>query len=428
MKSEKIVARLPKGTRDFNSVEVKQRKYISNIIESVFMQYGFEPLQTPTFEYTDVLMGKYEENNKLIYSISNNQEDDPECGKNFGFGTKSLKYDLTVPLARYISMNRNIKFPFKRYQIQNVFRGDRPQKGRYREFTQCDVDIVGSKSLYNELDLMSIYAEVFAKLGLNYTIKINNRKILSEISDMFGLDFDQFISVLDKSTRIVDADNAELEKLLKAKTLDDVAGILGETEGVKELRWVLDRLKVPNRYPNSNINFEFDVLLARGLDYYTGTIFEVVSNDSSMKSSIGGGGRYDNLTEMFGVKGITGVGISFGLDRIYDVMSELKKLPTFKQKTTKILFCVVGEESLDWAYENMKEVRGLIPCEMWSDPCRVKKQLDYANELGIPYVVIVGESEVRDKTLTLKDMSTGTQEVLTSQQLLMKFHLEKFCR
>lgn len=470
---------LPKGTRDFGPADVQKRKYILNTIETVFKKYGFMPLETPTMENLTTLEGKYgEEGDKLLFRIldsgdflkslkdyndkmlSDESQDatflpsytgklndlDAKATTKF-IAEKGLRYDLTVPFARYVVMNRNeITFPFKRYQMQPVWRADRPQKGRYREFWQCDADVVGSDSLLNELDLIQIYAEAFTKLGINnYEIKINNRKVLAGIAQVVkSIDAMNTIAVaIDKLDKIgEDGVSKELTEQgftqTELNTLFDIITIKGENQtilnqlkdklqtsaeglkGIDELAFILAS------NPNPNINLTLDFSLARGLSYYTGCIFEVVSNDGTLKSSIGGGGRYDNLTGIFGLPNVSGVGISFGLDRIYDVMDELKLFPEqLRATSTQVLFCHFDEASQQYCLPAAKALRDKgIATEIYPDVVKKKaiaKQLDYANALQIPFAAIAGETEVEQGIFNLKNLVTGEQKAVTLTELIGTF-------
>jgi histidyl-tRNA synthetase len=470
---------LPKGTRDFGPADVQKRKYILNTIETVFKKYGFMPLETPTMENLTTLEGKYgDEGDKLLFRIldsgdflkslkeyndkmlSDESQDvtflpsytgklndlDAKATTKF-IAEKGLRYDLTVPFARYVVMNRNeITFPFKRYQMQPVWRADRPQKGRYREFWQCDADVVGSDSLLNELDLIQIYAEAFTKLGINnYEIKINNRKVLAGIAQVVkSIDVMNTIAVaIDKLDKIgIDGVSNELTEQgfsqTELNTLFDIITIKGENQtilnqlkdklqaseeglkGIEELAFILAS------NPNQNINLTLDFSLARGLSYYTGCIFEVVSNDGTLKSSIGGGGRYDNLTGIFGLPNVSGVGISFGLDRIYDVMDELKLFPEqLRATSTQVLFCHFDEASQQYCLPAAKALRDAgIATEIYPDVVKKKaiaKQLDYANALQIPFAAIAGETEVEQGIFNFKNLVTGEQKAVTLTELIGTF-------
>jgi histidyl-tRNA synthetase len=464
---------LPKGTRDFGPADVQKRKYILNTIETVFKKYGFMPLETPTMENLSTLEGKYgEEGDKLLFRIldsgdylkslkehndkilSDESQDatfapsvsgklidlDSKAATKF-ISEKGLRYDLTVPFARYVVMHRNeITFPFKRYQMQPVWRADRPQKGRYREFWQCDADVVGSDSLLNELDLIQIYDEAFTKLGIkNYEIKINNRKVLAGIAEVVkSIDVMNNIAVaIDKLDKIgeegvrkelveqgfseselntlfdiitIKGENKEILNQLKGKLQSSQEGL----KGIEELAFILAS------NPNPNINLTLDFSLARGLSYYTGCIFEVVSNDGTLKSSIGGGGRYDNLTGIFGLPNVSGVGISFGLDRIYDVMEELKLFPEqLRATSTQVIFCHFDEATQLYCLPALKALRDAgIAAEVFADNKKLGKQLDYANALQIPFAAIAGETEMQQQVFTVKNLITGEQQTCTTQALI----------
>jgi histidyl-tRNA synthetase len=438
---------LPQGTRDFGPDTVRKRNYIFSVIRYVFEKYGFQPLETPAMENLDTLMGKYgEEGDRLIFKILNNGLGDPTNiekskkgfelalqGKNSKELTeRALRYDLTIPFARYVAMNQaKLHFPFRRYQLQPVWRADRPQRGRYREFYQCDADVVGSKSLLNEVELASVYAEVFKKLSLKVAIKLNNRKILAALAAASaGAD-----KLTDITVAIDKLDKIGLEKVeeeLKAKGLGEdqvtiirrylnIAGnnneklasldkLLGAEplarEGLEELRWILDFLAATS---GSDLPIEIDFTLARGLNYYTGTIFEVKSLDVQM-GSIGGGGRYDDLTGLFGVPGIPGVGISFGVDRIYDVLEELNAFPEEVQTGTDVLFFNLGEKECQAAFQLAGILReNGIRCELYHEAVKFDKQFKYAEKRQIPFVIIIGSQELQDRKCTIKDLRNGQQ-------------------
>ncbi|MBP5319021.1 MAG: histidine--tRNA ligase [Paludibacteraceae bacterium] len=447
---------IPKGTRDFLPEEMEKRNYIFNTIKSVYAQYGFRPIETPAMENLSTLMGKYgEEGDKLLFKILNSgdylhdvtDEDWREHNSNKmlkKLSEKGLRYDLTVPFARFVVQYRDqIKFPFKRYQIQPVWRADRPQKGRYREFYQCDADVVGSDSLVNELELIEIIDTVFSKFGIRVAVKINNRKVLAGIADMIGAP-DKIVDItvaIDKLDKIgLEAVNAEL----LGKGLDDrqvaalqpvllmqggnreklaaLSQILQASEmgvkGVAELTELLDLLdgaEIRN-------TVELDLTLARGLNYYTGTILEVKALDVQI-GSITGGGRYDNLTGIFGMEGVSGVGISFGADRIYDVLNQLDLYPKSAAMGTQIIFLNFGPAELRYLLPLVRRVREAgIAAEIYPDAVKFKKQMGYANDRQIPYVAIVGEDEMAKGVVMLKDMATGEQNPLTIDQLIAKFH------
>ena len=444
----KVNVSIPQGTRDFGPEVVRKRNYIFSTIRNVFELYGFQPLETPAMENLDTLMGKYgEEGDKLIFKILNNGLDNTDKekqiredfekvlqGKNTkGLTERALKYDLTIPFARYVAMNQGqLTFPFKRYQMQPVWRADRPQKGRYREFYQCDADVVGSNALLNEIELAAIYAEVFGKLGISVTIKINNRKILAALAEICGgadkmVDITIAIDKLDKiglekvkeelSQRGLSADQISIiEKYLSisgdnATKLAQIKELIGNNEtgkkGIEELEYIATQLTTDD----SRLTLDFT--LARGLNYYTGTIFEVAANNVQM-GSIGGGGRYDDLTGLFGVPNIPGVGISFGVDRIYDVMEELKLFPETLQVSTQVLFFNLGEAESRAAFMLVQQLRGNnIRCELYPDTAKFDKQFKYAEKKNIPYTVIIGSKELTDNTCTIKKLATGEQQTIS---------------
>ncbi len=453
----KVKAGLPQGTRDFSAEVVRKRNYIFNTIRSVFELYGFQPLETPAMENLETLMGKYgEEGDKLIFKVLNNGLERPEKhlkakedfekvleGKNAeGITERALRYDLTIPFARYVAMNYGqLSFPFKRYQIQPVWRADRPQKGRYREFYQCDADVVGSNSLLNEVELVNIYATVFGKLGIDVEIKINNRKILGALSELCGgtdkmMDITIAIDKLDKigidkvkeelSQKGLDKEQINLieQYLFISKYSGNNDIILQELkkfflnsqtgkQGLEEIEYILNYNL--NIWPNTLI---IDVTLARGLNYYTGTILEVKARNAQM-GSIGGGGRYDDLTGLFGVPNLPGVGISFGVDRIYDVMEELKLFPEEVHLGTQVLFFNLGEAESKAAFSLMQQLRSKnIRCEIYPEQVKFDKQFKYADRKNIPYAVIIGIKELEDGTCTLKDLKKGEQQTVQQQELI----------
>ncbi|MEN9697433.1 MAG: hypothetical protein RLZ56_854 [Bacteroidota bacterium] len=445
---------LPQGTRDFNAATVQKRQYIFQTIRWVFETYGFQPLETPSMENLETLMGKYgEEGDKLIFKILNNGLDNPQkrtqieegwekvlTGKNSTIITeRALRYDLTIPFARYVAMNHGqLTFPFKRYQIQPVWRADRPQKGRYREFYQCDADVVGSDSLINEVDLLAIYVTAFEKLQLPVEIKINNRKILLGLAQVCGgedklIDLTIAIDKLDKIgwEKVKEELNQKgfsntqqdlVERYLtisgsNAEKINQLAQLLGDNEngrkGIEELNYVLSY----HQTTGMDKHLVADFTLARGLNYYTGLIFEVKAIDAQM-GSIGGGGRYNDLTSLFGVPNIPGVGISFGVDRIYDVMEEKKLFPASIDQTTQALFFNLGEEEAKVAYQQMMQLRNKkIACEMYPEKSKFDKQFKYAEKKGIPYVVIIGTDEVSKKECSIKHLPTGQQTNIAFKDL-----------
>lgn len=445
---------IAKGTRDFSPIEMAKRNYIFNTIKEVFLLYGFQQIETPAMENLSTLMGKYgEEGDKLLFKILNSGDylksapDDLLENRDYihlitKISEKGLRYDLTVPFARYVVMHRNeIQFPFKRYQIQPVWRADRPQKGRYREFYQCDADVVGSDSLMNEVELISMIDEVFHRFGVNITIKVNNRKVLSGIAEIIG-EPEKIVDItvaIDKIDKIgIDNVNAELlEKGLpqsavdalqpllslsgsNEEKLDSLASLLQNSEvgmkGVEELRYVLSQAQA--QQPKACI--ELDVSLARGLNYYTGTILEVKAQDVVI-GSITGGGRYDNLTGVFGMPGTSGVGISFGADRIYDVLNALDLYPKDTLASTKVLFINFGDKESEVALKYVMQLRKEgIPAEIYPDATKMKKQMTYANNKNVEYVAMVGETEIANGTIALKCMESGEQENLTIHQVIQK--------
>ncbi|MGM9839937.1 MAG: histidine--tRNA ligase [Sodaliphilus sp.] len=445
---------IAKGTRDFSPIEMAKRNYIFNTIKEVFLLYGFQQIETPAMENLSTLMGKYgEEGDKLLFKILNSGDylksapDDLLENRDYihlitKISEKGLRYDLTVPFARYVVMHRNeIQFPFKRYQIQPVWRADRPQKGRYREFYQCDADVVGSDSLMNEVELISMIDEVFHRFGVNITIKVNNRKVLSGIAEIIG-EPEKIVDItvaIDKIDKIgIDNVNAELlEKGLpqsavdalqpllslsgsNEEKLDSLASLLQNSEvgmkGVEELRFVLSQAQA--QQPKACI--ELDVSLARGLNYYTGTILEVKAQDVVI-GSITGGGRYDNLTGVFGMPGTSGVGISFGADRIYDVLNALDLYPKDTLASTKVLFINFGDKESEVALKYVMQLRKEgIPAEIYPDATKMKKQMTYANNKNVEYVAMVGETEIANGTIALKCMESGEQENLTIHQVIQK--------
>lgn len=442
---------IPKGTRDFGAAEMARRNYIFDTIRSVFRLYGFRPIETPAMENLSTLMGKYgEEGDKLLFKILNSGDWcaglEPEAlsgGEAARLAAKvcekGLRYDLTVPFARFVVQHRNeLQMPFKRYQIQPVWRADRPQKGRYREFYQCDADVVGSDSLLNEVELLSLVDEVFARLGIRITIKLNNRKVLAGIAEHIGAP-DKLIDIttaIDKIDKIgMDNVCAELaERGLDCGAIDALRPILaigGTLEerldaldalladnptgalGVRELREVTDGL----RATGLRAELELDVALARGLNYYTGTIIEVKARDVAI-GSITGGGRYDNLTGVFGMPGLSGVGISFGADRIYDVLNALDLYPAEAQNSTQVIFLNMGQKEAEASLRAAMRLRRLdIPAEVYPDAAKMKKQMGYADALHIPFVAIIGEEEMADGTVTLKNMATGEQQRVRAEEM-----------
>ena len=446
---------IPKGTRDFSPLEMAKRNYIFNTIKSVFLLYGFQQIETPAMENLSTLMGKYgEEGDKLLFKILNSGDylkdapDDLLASKDYihlitKVSEKGLRYDLTVPFARYVVQHRNdLQMPFKRYQIQPVWRADRPQRGRYREFSQCDADVVGSNSLLNEVELVSMIDEVFKRFGINIVIKLNNRKILSGIAEVIGAP-EKIVDItvaIDKIDKIgLDNVNAELlEKGLSQEAIDTLRPLLtlcGTNEeklstlksllansesgmkGIEEMMFVLDSAAALNL----KSQVELDVSLARGLNYYTGTILEVKALDVEM-GSITGGGRYDNLTGVFGMDGLSGVGISFGADRIFDVLNTLDLYPADTIATTKVIFINFGEKEAATCLQHMAALRAAgISCELFPESAKMKKQMAYANAKGVPFVAMVGESEMESGTISIKNMATGEQNNCTVDQVIVRF-------
>ncbi len=446
---------IPKGTRDFSPVEVTRRHYIMDTIKGSFNNFGFQPIETPSFENSETLMGKYgEEGDRLIFKILNSGDflrkvnDATYAEKNSvkitpTISEKALRYDLTVPFARYVVQHQNeITFPFKRYQIQPVWRADRPQKGRFREFFQCDADVVGSTSLWQEVELVQLYDTVFSKLKLEgVTIKMNNRKILSGIAEMIGaedklIDFTVALDKLDKigeekvKTEMLEKGISQ-DAIEKLQPLFSVAGNASEKletlkkllsvseigmEGISELEFIVTAIETLQL---SAAQLEIDVTLARGLNYYTGAIFEVSAPEGVAMGSVGGGGRYDDLTGIFGMKDMSGVGISFGLDRIYLVLEELNLFPETVTATTKVLFINFGEKEALYAMKAISNLRNAgIRAELYPDNSKMGKQMGYADKRDIPFVVLAGESEMREEMYTLKNMKSGEQECLSLANLL----------
>lgn len=443
---------IPKGTRDFSPVEMARRNYIFDTIRGVFGLYGYRQIETPSMENLSTLMGKYgEEGDKLLFKIQNSGDymsgltDEELLGRNSlklasKFCEKGLRYDLTVPFARFVVMHREeLQFPFKRFQIQPVWRADRPQKGRYREFYQCDADVVGSDSLLYEVELIQMIDTVFSKFGVRVAIKMNNRKILAGLAESVG-QADKMTDItvaIDKLDKIgLDNVNAELlEKGLPQEAVDKLQPIIklqgtnddklkvietvlsgSETglKGVEECRYILDKVS----RTKLNNTLELDLTLARGLNYYTGAIFEVKALDVEI-GSISGGGRYDNLTGIFGMPGVSGVGISFGADRIYDVLNQLNLYPEATVSGTKVLFLNMGEAEADFCMQILSDLRNAgISAELYPDAAKMKKQMSYANALGVRYVAIVGGDELAAGKVTLKNMESGEQQLLTSAELI----------
>ena len=431
---------IPKGTRDFSPAEMMRRTYIFETIKSVFRTYGFAPLETPAMENLSTLLGKYgDEGDKLLFKILNSGDyaaglDDEQLRTASKICEKGLRYDLTVPFARYIVQHQSeIVLPFKRYQIQPVWRADRPQKGRYREFYQCDVDVIGSRSLINEVELIEIVERVFGKLGINVTLKMNNRKILYGIAEAIG-HADKMMDItvaIDKLEKIgIDNVRAELsERGLEQEAIDRLQPILelsgSNSEKLNKLRDVISCSETGLKgiaemeeifgYVEAlglNLPIELDLSLARGLNYYTGAIFEVKAMDYAI-GSICGGGRYDDLTGIFGMPDTSGVGISFGADRIYDVMTGLNLFPEEVDFSTKVLFVNLGEQERMAAMRIMRTLRDHgVATEIYPEPVKMKKQMEYANRRSIPYVVIIGSNELQNGLATVKNMRTGEQNAV----------------
>lgn len=432
----------PKGMRDFSPSVMFRRNYISSVVKSAFEKYGFSPIETPAMENLETLTGKYgEEGDRLIFKILNS-------GDFFGkvdqtkkidsnllinqISSKALRYDLTVPFARYVSQNRNdITFPFKRYQMQNVWRADRPQKGRFREFFQCDADIIGSDSLLSEIEIIQLSDEIFTSLGMNnIEICINNRKVLLGMTEVMGERdrFNDIVIAIDKLDKIgVNGVIDEIKKkgvsmkgvsilneFLRVKELSDLKELLGQSkiglEGVSELSYVknnIDSLQL-------NVsNLKFDISLARGIDYYTGCILEVKQNDINV-GSLAGGGRYDNLTSIFGLQDISGIGISFGIDRIYMMMEEKKCFPEYIDQGVEVIILNFGEEESIYSLKVLEQLRQKnISCELYPDKDKIKKQMNYANKKRASFVIMIGEDEIKNGKISIKDMSLGTQSLTT---------------
>ena len=442
---------IPKGTRDFSPVEMAKRNYIFDTIKEVYALYGFQQIETPAMESLQTLMGKYgEEGDKLLFRVLNSGDymsklsDEELLERNSlrlssKICEKGLRYDLTVPFARYVVMHRDeLQMPFKRYQIQPVWRADRPQKGRYREFYQCDADVVGSDSLLNEVELMQIVDTVFTRFGIRVQIKINNRKILSGIAEVIG-EPDKIVDItvaidkldkigLDKVNEELKADGISDEAIAKLQPIIALSGtneeklqtireMLADSEtglkGVEETQFILDTLK-----GSLNNEIQLDLTLARGLNYYTGAIFEVKALDYAI-GSITGGGRYDNLTGIFGMPGLSGVGISFGADRIYDVLNGLDLYPKEAVNGTKLLFINFGDKETAYCLPVVRACRAAgISTEMFPDKAKMKKQMSYANAKATPFVVLAGDNEIAEDKFTLKNMTTGEQHLVTTEELI----------
>jgi histidyl-tRNA synthetase len=446
---------IPKGTRDFSPTEVAKRNFIFSTIKQVFETYGFQPIETPSFENSETLMGKYgEEGDRLIFKILNSGDYLSKVDAALltikdslkvtsSISEKALRYDLTVPFARYVVQHQNeIEFPFKRYQMQPVWRADRPQKGRFREFFQCDADVVGSKGLWQEVEFVQLYDAVFSKLKLRgTTIKLNNRKILAGIAEIIGekdklIDFTVALDKLDKigaegvTKEMIEKGISEsaIEKVQplfglngsNQEKLDQLEKMLAESEegiqGVKDLRFVVENIETLGL---QSANLELDVTLARGLNYYTGAIYEVSAPKGVSMGSIGGGGRYDDLTGIFGLKDVSGVGISFGLDRIYLVLEELNLFDEVELPKPKVLFINFGETEASYCMKALVELRKVhIKSEMYPEAAKMKKQMNYANKRAIPFVVIVGTNEIEKNKFSVKNMQSGEQQDCSLEELI----------
>ncbi|MEO8569250.1 MAG: histidine--tRNA ligase [Ginsengibacter sp.] len=450
---------IPQGTRDFEAGTIRKRKFILDTIKNIFELYGFEPLETPSFENLETLTGKYgEEGDKLVFKILNNGLDNPakreEIQKSFNeilagknkknITERALRYDLTIPFARYVAMNSGkLTMPFKRYQMQPVWRADRPQKGRYREFYQCDADVAGSSSLITDVEFAEIYVSVFRKLNIDVDIKINSRKILSALSEICGGENMTAITIaIDKLDKIgpgkveeeLKANGLSADQILIIKNylqisgtnrekLNSVKTLLGNNgngkKGIEELEFILDYMQENNK---ANEIVTVDFTLARGLNYYTGVIYEVKAKNVEM-GSIGGGGRYDDLTGLFGLPNIPGTGISFGVDRIYDVMEELKIFPADINKSTTALFLNLGEKESRFVFHQMQKLRNAgISCEFFYEPAKLDKQFKYATKKNIQFAIIIGAKEIDEKTFKVKNLTTGEQQTIPLVKLPSHFN------
>ena len=443
---------IPKGTRDFSPSDIRKREYIVGKIKWFFNNYGFDPIETPAMEKLETLTGKYgSEGEQLIFKILNSGDflsnidlETNTSSKSLSnhIATKALRYDLTIPFARYVVQNRNeIAFPFRRYQIQNVWRADRPQKGRYREFTQCDADIIGTDSLISELELIQLFDDVFSSLGLtHYRIKLNNRKILSGIAEAMGA-CDYFTDITNALDKLDKIGKSEVKKELLSKglstemvgQLDVIIELSGSNkEKIEKLRLFLSSSEIGQQGLDEldflTVSFdetalqtavlEFDVTLARGLNYYTGAIFEVVSDEVSI-GSICGGGRYDNLTGLFGLEGVSGVGISFGLDRICHVMEELSLFAHDTKDSVKVMFVNFGQKESLYCLKHLKQLRDMgIKSELYPTSSKLKKQMQYAHRKNVQFVILVGENEMKENTLTVKNMFESSQKNMTFEELI----------
>lgn len=442
---KKIKPSIPRGTRDFGSNEMIKREYIFSILKTIFSNYGFQNIETPSFENIDILKGNYgEEGDKLLYNIldsgdflKNIKIDSRTNYKNVKskISKKGLIYDLTVPLARYVSMNRDkISFPFKRYQIQKVWRADRPQRGRYREFYQCDIDYIGSNSILCEIEIIDIIKEVFLKLNYNnFSIKLNNRKVLAGIVEQLDIKerFTDLCISIDKIDKIgISGLSKELLKQnFNKKNIREIIKIFefkgNNEEKLNFIKKIIFKSKIGveginelEKILNYRKNIIIDFTLARGLSYYTSSIFEVISNDSN-QGSLAGGGRYDNLTEIFGLKNSSGIGISFGLERIFNLLEENKLFPKEFKKSIKVMVTNLGEDLMNYSLDITKMLReNSIPTEIYLTTCKLKKQLQYANNKNIPFVIIVGEDEKKEKKVTVKNMISGNQKLVEMNKIL----------
>ena len=437
----------PKGTRDFTSKVMFRRNYIFKKVRSCFERYGYAPIETPAMENIETLSGKYgQEGDRLIFKVLNSGDflskskiDSTTTSKSLSkdISNKALRYDLTVPFARFVVNNQNqITFPFKRYQMQNVWRADRPQKGRFREFYQCDADVIGSKSLLNEIELIQLCDDIFTSLNIpNIQILINNRKILAAMIELMSASeyFDQFVIILDKIDKIgvenvkkeliklgIDIKKINLlDKFLNIKSINDISVLVNQNElgkkGIQELDFILKSI---DSLELKSSELKFNISLARGLDYYTGSIFEVKSSDVNI-GSVAGGGRYDDLTSIFGLKDVSGVGISFGIDRIYLVMEELGLFPKDIDISSKVLFLNFGELEAKYCFKYLEELRNNnISSELYPNNDKIKKQMNYANNKGVQFVVMIGEDEMKSGQLSVKNMSTGDQKEMSISELI----------
>ncbi|MAJ12430.1 MAG: histidine--tRNA ligase [Flavobacteriales bacterium] len=438
---------VPKGTRDFTSKVMFRRNYIFKKVRSCFERYGYAPIETPAMENIETLSGKYgQEGDRLIFKVLNSGDflskskiDSTTTSKSLSkdISNKALRYDLTVPFARFVVNNQNqITFPFKRYQMQNVWRADRPQKGRFREFYQCDADVIGSKSLLNEIELIQLCDDIFTSLNIpNIQILINNRKILAAMIELMSASeyFDQFVIILDKIDKIgvenvkkeliklgIDIKKINLlDKFLNIKNINDISVLVNQNElgkkGIQELDFILKSI---DSLELKSSELKFNISLARGLDYYTGSIFEVKSSDVNI-GSVAGGGRYDDLTSIFGLKDVSGVGISFGIDRIYLVMEELGLFPKDIDISSKVLFLNFGELEAKYCFKYLEELRNNnISSELYPNNDKIKKQMNYANNKGVQFVVMIGEDEMKSGQLSVKNMSTGDQKEMSISELI----------